>query len=548
MTRPPATGVPLRARTSRAPSSGPARSSTAPHAAPAAVAAKAPADSPTDGDGQRFSTLQAVRAHWQQRLDQINNIGPDSIREQRAARHLEGLISNDRIKLVGRDQFVVGKDQNGEWYLAATGSGLPLRRRWTSQQDAQAFAQSFTENAPMGDDGKPLDLSDPNTRIATWRSDDNRSISEVIDAAAEKFQRDNATEGAPPATPETPAAPQAPQTPETPEAPEAPALPGNAEPVEGVDGYHYVNDGGSVTLYGPDGQVAATSERGYPPKAKIEGVTVPVPQYPKQGAAVMARLHRAAQNPDQRDRITAAWVMKPGKEGKPAKRVMVFRGTIKGDERDYDAVGSTRAIKWAPSLRAYSTQSNMTEATRDERISEVLSKLARQGRNIHITDETAAGTPGAPANAVDETEALRKAIAEANDTRLSQLKHERWGTLNRTRSEATRKRLNSEIELINEELKRRRKERDEAAARDATSLSDEDIANRIRESQEERGTYGSRKGQEANDVERAIYSERRRRSQALTDDDTDLTTMAEDDLVQAREAVAERVRMHQAAA
>ncbi|WP_328736551.1 SNF2-related protein [Streptomyces bobili] len=515
--------------------------------APAAVAAKAPADSPTDGDGQRFSTLQAVRAHWQQRLDQINNIGPDSIREQRAARHLEGLISNDRIKLVGRDQFVVGKDQNGEWYLAATGSGLPLRRRWTSQQDAQAFAQSFTENAPMGDDGKPLDLSDPNTRIATWRSDDNRSISEVIDAAAEKFQRDNATEGAPPATPETPAAPQAPQTPETPEAPEAPALPGNAEPVEGVDGYHYVNDGGSVTLYGPDGQVAATSERGYPPKAKIEGVTVPVPQYPKQGAAVMARLHRAAQNPDQRDRITAAWVMKPGKEGKPAKRVMVFRGTIKGDERDYDAVGSTRAIKWAPSLRAYSTQSNMTEATRDERISEVLSKLARQGRNIHITDETAAGTPGAPANAVDETEALRKAIAEANDTRLSQLKHERWGTLNRTRSEATRKRLNSEIELINEELKRRRKERDEAAARDATSLSDEDIANRIRESQEERGTYGSRKGQEANDVERAIYSERRRRSQALTDDDTDLTTMAEDDLVQAREAVAERVRMHQAA-
>ncbi|MFM9647764.1 hypothetical protein ACKI1S_16650 [Streptomyces galilaeus] len=521
--------------------------------APAAVAPKATADSPTDGNGQRFSTLQAVRAHWQQRLDQINDIGPDSLLEQRAARHLEGLIGNDRIKLVGRGQFVVGQDHNGLWYLVATGSGSPLRRRWASQQDAQAFAQSFTESAPMGDDGKPLDLSDPNLSTRTWRSDDNRSISEVIEAAAEGFPRDNAAGGGPEATPapaaapQTPAAPQAAETPQAPETPEAPALPGNAEPVEGVDGYHYVNDGGSVTLYGPDGQVAATSERGYPPKAKIDGVTVPVPQYPKQGAAVMARLHRAAQNPDQRDRITAAWVMKPGKEGKPAKRVMVFRGTIKGDQRDYDAVGSTRAIKWAPSLRAYSTQSNMTEATRDERISEVLSKLARQGRNIHITDETAAGTPGAPANAVDETEALREAIANADDTRLSQMKHERWGMLNSSRSEAKRRRLNSEIEMINEELKRRRQERDEAAARDATSLSDDDIANRIRESQEERGMYGARKGQEANEVERAIYSERRRRSQALVDDDTDLTTAAEDDLVKARETIAERVRMHQAA-
>ncbi|MFF7838784.1 hypothetical protein ACFZC6_08210 [Streptomyces ossamyceticus] len=516
-----------------------------------AAAPKAAADSPADGSGQRFSTLQAVRAHWQQRLDQINDLGPDSLREQHAARHLEGLISNDRIKLIGRGQFVVGQDHNGEWYLVATGNGLPLRRRWASQRDAQAFAQSFAENAPMGDDGKPLDLSDPNVRIATWRSDDNRSISEVIDAAAERFQRDNTAEGGPETTPapaaaapETPAAPQAS---ETPEEPQTPAQPGNAEPVEGVDGYHYVNDGGSITLYGPDGRVAATSERGYPPKAKIDGVTVPVPQYPKQGAAVMARLHRAAQNPDQRDRITAAWVMKPGKDGKPAKRVMVFRGTIKGDQRDYDAVGSTRAIKWAPSLRAYSTQSNMTEATRDERISEVLANLARQGRNIHVTDETAAGTPDSLANAVDETEALRTAIANADDPRLSQMKHERWGTLNRTRSEANRRRLNSEIEMINEELKRRRRERDEAAARDATSLSDDDIANRIRESQEERGTYGARKGQEANDVERAIYSERRRRSQTLVDDDTDLTTAAEDDLVKARETVADRVRMHQAA-
>ncbi|MFF7169669.1 hypothetical protein [Streptomyces pseudovenezuelae] len=514
-----------------------------------AGAPKATADRPVDGNGQRFSTLQAVRAHWQQRLDQINDVGPDSLLEQRAARHLEGLISNDRIKLVGRGQFVVGQDHNGEWYLVATGNGSPLRRRWTSQRDAQAFAQSFAENAPMGDDGKPLDLSDPNVRITTWRSDDNRSISEVIDAAAERFQRDNtaAATPTPAAAPETPAAPQAP---ETPEEPKTPALPGNAEPVEDVDGYHYVNDGGSITLYGPDGQVAATSERGYPPKAKIDGVTVPVPQYPKQGAAVMARLHRAAQNPNQRDRITAAWVMKPGKDGKPAKRVMVFRGTIKGDQRDYKAVGSVKAVLWAPTMGpvgAWQTQATMGDATRDERISEVLSNLARQGRNIHVTDETAAGSPNAPANAVDETEALRKTIAEADDVRLEQMKNARFASMYSGRSRTAKDRARAEHDLIDAELTRRREERDEAALQDVTSLSDDDIAHRVRESQEERGMYGARKGQDANDVERAIYSERRRRSQTLVDDDTDLTTAAEDDLAKARETVAERVRMHQAA-
>ncbi|MFF4543628.1 SNF2-related protein [Streptomyces sp. NPDC001406] len=518
-----------------------------------AAAPRAPADSPADGNGQRFSTLQAVRAHWQQRLDQINDMGPDSLREQRAARHLEGLISNDRIKLVGHGQFVVGQDQNGEWYLVATGSGLPLRRRWTSQRDAQAFAQSFTENAPMGDDGKPLDLSDPNTRIATWRSNDNRSISEVIDAAAEKFQRGNAAEGAPAANPAPTAAPEtpaAPQAPETPEVPQAPALPGNAEPVDGVDGYHYVNHGGAITLYGPDGQVAATSERGYPPKVTIDGVVVPVPQYPPQGAQVMARLHLAAQNPQKRDRVTAAWVMKPGKNGQPAKRVMVFRGTIKGDQRDYDAIGSTKAIKWAPTMGpvgSWQTQANMTDATRDERISEVLAKLARQGRNVHVTDETTQGTPDAPGDGGDETAALRREISDATDPQLDRMKNERYAKYRTSRSEANRRRINQEIDLITEEQKRRRQERDEAAIRDASQLSDADIEARVKESQQERGMYGSRRGEPANDVERAIYHERRRRSQALADDNTDLTTMAEEDLAKARDDVAHRVTLHQAA-
>ncbi|MER5222864.1 hypothetical protein [Streptomyces flaveus] len=503
-----------------------------------------------DAGGQRFSTLQAVRAHWRDGRDFALR-APGNVRMQRAAQSLDELIKNDRLKLVGRGQFVVGQDHNGEWYLVTTGTGSKVRRRWGSQRDAQSFARSFVENPPVGDDGKPLDLSDPDTRLATWRSDDNRSIAEVIDAAAEKWQRENTTadntEGAPETTPtpvakpSTPdATPQAPE--EAPEKPQAAALPDNAEAVEGVEGYHFVNDGGSVTLYGPDGQVAASSERGYPPKTKINGVVIPVPQYPESGAEVMARAHRAAQmEPRERDPITAAWVMKNG------KRVMVFRGTIKGNERDYSAVGKVKAVKWAPSLQGYSTQSNMLPATRDDKIQEVLRNLARQDRYVHITDETGQGTPDAPNNALDEDETFRRTIAGATDTQLTAMKQNRWATQARSRSETSRKRIAHELELIDDELKQRRQARDEAAAHDATSLSNADIEARIKESQQERGTYGSRKGEEANDVERAIYAERRRRSQAIVDDDTDPTTLDDAALGRARKAAADRATLHQAA-
>ncbi|MBZ6253607.1 hypothetical protein KVH27_35240 [Streptomyces olivaceus] len=522
---------------------------------PAPAAAKPATPRPADDNapeagGQRFSTMQAVRAHWQVGLDHARRQAPGSVRMQRAAENLDALIKNDRLKLVGRGQFVVGQDHNGEWFLIATGTAAKVRHRWTSQRDAQAFAESFVENAPTGDDGKPLDLSNPKTSLQTWRSNDNRSIHEVLEAAAATFQSQNspADDDQPDIPPYARAEPSAPEAaPKAPETPQTAAPPEDAEPVEGVDGYHYTDADGTITLYGPDGQAAVTSEYGYPPKATIDGVTVPVPRYAPQRAAVMARIHLAANNPDQRDRVTAAWVMKPGKNGGPAKRVMVFRGTIKGDDRDSSAIGNVPAMKWAPSLGGYSTQSNMGEGKRDERITEVLAKLSRQGRNVQIVDETGAGTPNAPTNAVDETEALRKTIAEADDDRLQRMKNELLMASYRSRSEATRRRKQADADLIDEELKRRRQERDEAAARDATSLNDDDIAARIAESQTERGTYGTRKGEDANDVERAIYSERRRRSQALVDDDTDLTTMAEGDLASARSAFADRVRMHQAA-
>ncbi|MEU3201010.1 hypothetical protein [Streptomyces sp. NPDC006996] len=519
-----------------------------------APASPKPAQAPSAAaDGRRFTTLQAVRAHWTEMRTRLSQGGPGT---QNAVPILDTLINDNRLKLVGRGQLVTRRDENGDWLLVATGSGYTLRGqtlhpRFESQEEAQRFGRFLVASGIKGENGEPLDMS--RGAISRWRSEDNRSFSEVVDEALAKWQRERG--GDAPAGQNAPA-PNAPQAqdetgaPAQPEAEPAPAIPEGAEPVDGVDGYHYVNDGGSITLYGPDGQVAATSERGYPPKAKINGVVIPIPQYPKSGAAVMARVHLAAQNPNQRDRITAAWVMKPGKQGQPAKRVMVFRGTIKGDERDYSAVGKVKAVKWAPTMGpvgAWQTQANMGDATRDERIAEVLGNLARQGRTIHVTDETAASSPNAPANAVDETEALRKTIAEADDVRLEQMKNARFASMYSGRSRTAKDRARAEHDLIDAELMRRREERDEAALQDVTSLSDDDIAHRVRESQEERGMYGARKGQDANDVERAIYSERRRRSQALVDDDTDLTTAAEDDLAKAREAVAERVRMHQAA-
>ncbi|MET7573398.1 DEAD/DEAH box helicase family protein [Streptomyces sp. NPDC005492] len=518
-------------------------------------ATPAPATSPATpsapaADGRRFTTLQDVRTHWQgirERLSQHTD--PMS---RAALQKLDSLIADDRLKLVGRGQLVTHRDGDSNWRLVATGSGFTLHPRFETQQEAQRFGRFLVASNIKGEDGKPLDLS--HVTVSKWRSEDNKSFREVVDEALAKLQPEQG--GGAPASQNAPAgdAPQAQNVPDAPQQPEAqpeptPALPDGAQPVDGVNGYHYVNDGGAITLYGPDGQVAATSERGYPPKATINGVVVPVPQYPPQGAQVMARLHLAAQNPQKRDRVTAAWVMKPGKDGKPAKRVMVFRGTIKGDQRDYNAVGKVKAVKWAPTMGpvgSWQTQANMTDATRDERISEVLSNLARQGRNVHVSDETSQGAPDAPGDGGDETAALRREISDATDARLNTMKNERYTKYRSSRSEANRRRLDSEIDLIAEEQKRRRKERDEAAARDATQLSDADIEARVKESQQERGTYGSRRGEPANDVERAIYSERRRRSQALADENTDLTTMAEENLAKARDAVAHRVTLHQA--
>ncbi|MGW3626273.1 hypothetical protein [Streptomyces sp. NPDC000880] len=495
------------------------------------------------GNGRRFSSLQEVRAHWAALRDQEGGRGDGQ------AQVLDALINDNRLKLVGQGQLVTRRNPDGKWKLIATGSAAELHPEFESLPEAQQFGRLLVASNIKGQDGKPLDLSTP--EITRWRSENNQSLPDVVDQVLAKWKQEH---GADPAagpdvqTPTSDVTQQAPEVaPEQPQ-PEPSPLPDGAEPVDGVDGYHYTNDGGSVTVYGPDGQAAATSQRGFPPQATVNGVKFPVPSYPPAGAAVMARAHRASQlPPEERDHVTAEWITFKG------KRVMAFHGTIRGDENDRAAIGSVKAVNRAPSVDpdTWLTMSTMGPSKRDEKIAEVLQNLDRQGRYVVISDGTAkpatADGANAPAAPVDEAEAFQQTIRDASDVELRQMENERWAKQSRIRSESGRRNNQREINALSEERKRRQQEREQAVLRDVTSLSDEDIQARVRQSQEERGTYGSRRGQEANDVDRAVYGERRRRSQAMADDQTDLTGLIDEELAQAREKVGERVRLHQAA-
>ncbi|RLU86251.1 hypothetical protein CTZ27_25065 [Streptomyces griseocarneus] len=540
----------------------------------------------------RYTTLQQVRDNWTQHIAARGT--PSGEQDRQAVRRLQELVNDKRLKLVGDSQFVVRRD-DGDWYLYATSTGQQMPWWFDRQADAKEFAEHIVGTL-QDKDGNALDFSDPEFREfrGNWRSGKGRDYIQEWTAARALWDQDHppkhsiATDrlaeilrrrplgddedqapkaeapeqsaeapkpggepkaqdtpdkqsepsSAPEPAPTDPAA-QAQQT-TSPTAPvgeqpqpAGPSLPADAHPVDGVDGYHYTDDG-EVTVYGPDGQVAATSKPGSPPTATVNGVQFPVPHYPKSRAAVMARAHRAAQmEPEQRDAITATWAFKNG------KRVMLFRGTVKDNDRDYNAVGSVRAIKWAPSLKGYVTQSNMLPVTRDERIAEVLGNLARQGRYVLISDGAKAGS--------DPDKEFRKHLRNAPDERLQWLESERWSKRARVRSESGRRQIQRELDMIGEEKKRRRQERDEAILRDPSTLSDDDLEAQVRRSQDERGMYGARRSEDANELERAVYSERRRRSMAMAEDSADLTGLSEEELDKAREQADSRSRLHQAA-
>ncbi|MCX4976451.1 hypothetical protein [Streptomyces sp. NBC_00620] len=135
-------------------------------------ARKATAAPPSATPGQRFKTLKDVRTHW------------TTLRETASPRdqkNLDVLLANRQLKLAGDGQVVLAKRRDGLWQLVATGNATPFGRAFARQRDAQDVVNQLVASAVRGRDGEPLDLSDPDLSVTDWRSEDNRSLTEVFD-------------------------------------------------------------------------------------------------------------------------------------------------------------------------------------------------------------------------------------------------------------------------------------------------------------------------------------------------------------------------------
>lgn len=550
-------------------------------------AKKTSARRPAASTGQRFTTLQDVRAHWGDLVESLE-AHQDHPRAQKIAKHLENLMGSPRIKLAGKGQFVIRQNPLGGWELLATRDGAPMAWGFDRQKDAQDFANAFVGTV-KGQDGKLLDLSDPD-RTKDWRSDEGLTLHQVwTKARAEwdwdrgdlrspaNFRLEEVMRGADSDKPTAKPAPEAPVVP-TPEAPvevapepaapadapaapqpepTAPSLPADAQPVEGVDGYHYTEDDGRViTVYGPDGQVAVTSSGGYRPTTTINGVTIPVSRYERTASSIMARAHRASQmSPEERDAVTFEWITFKG------KRVMAFRGTVKNDSRDYEAIGSVKAVNWAPTAPgggAYVTMSTMGPEKRDDKIIEVLENLARQGRYVLIKDENqkSGGAPEAPAAAQPSTPEPRldetaKRLRAATNSDLAGQRDNLQMHLITARTDAQKQRARRDLARVKAEIERREAERptpptpEQSPEEAIRALSDRELHNLIAAGAEERGFYSRRRGEQPNEREAAEYAERRRRSMVIADDTTDVTELSDEDLAAARATADGRITLHQ---
>ncbi|MEU6755998.1 SNF2-related protein [Streptomyces sp. NPDC046685] len=553
---------------------------------------------PATPAGPRFKTLQDVRRHWGTRIEELE-ADRNKPQSQRTARHLNALASSNRIKLAGDGQFVVRQNPLGGWELLDTGNGDPMAWGFDRQRDAQDFANAFTGTI-KGKDGKVLDLSDPAFRAQTWRSEDDLTLHQVWTRARAQWDRDRgnhrspanfrleevmrgtgndetstqqqdaaqpAAEASPAAAPEQreqapgSPAPEVPAEEVAPEVPLGPSLPDGAEPVANVEGYHFTraDDGRAATVYGPDGEVAVTSTGGYRPTATINGVTIPLPRYGNLDVAIMARAHRAAQlPPGQRDAITAEWITFKG------RRVMAFRGTVKGDDQDHAAVGSVKAINWAPSAPgggAWVTMSTMGPEKRDDKVIEVLSNLARQGRYVLISDENQKNktpdassvrttAPAAPERSEPRLTEAQKVLRAKSESTLKGIEDNLKHHLIAANTPARRDKIRRELADVRAEIARREAEKPveeqtpESAEERLRALSDQELNQRIRRGTDERGIYGSRRGEAPTDQEHAELAERRRRSALIADDTTNVTGLSNEDLAAARENVSALITQH----
>ncbi|NEA53578.1 DEAD/DEAH box helicase family protein [Streptomyces sp. SID13666] len=152
--------------------------------------------------GARFADTAAVRRHW---TDRANDTSLPIEEKQRNA--LKAMAEDPDLEITRSGHFALRRRQADHgapltWYLTATGNGLMLPSSdFEKKNDAEAAAD-FLHARMLGKDGKPLDFSDPDVPLLTWRSDRN----EDAGAALERVRKDQARRNGAGLPPQEPAA------------------------------------------------------------------------------------------------------------------------------------------------------------------------------------------------------------------------------------------------------------------------------------------------------------------------------------------------------
>ncbi|MFE3139645.1 hypothetical protein [Streptomyces scopuliridis] len=515
----------------------------------------------------RFTTLQDVRANWSQQAAALRASGREQDRS--AARDLDALVKEQRLKLVGDGQFAARRVE-GDWYLYAAGTGQQMPWWFDGQADAKGFAEHIVGKL-KDQDGNALDFSDPKFADyrRNWRSAEGRDYQQEWTAARalwdqehppkhsiatdrlaetlrrrpfgddeEQAPRADAPAGPPPAPGGADETPQGRKTPDEqsesapepgpeasasqPEEAPEPAIDGrpagvpvDAEPVEGVDGYWATSwNPGPIAVYGPDGARIATVVGGYNDRhATVDGVYVPIGNNLNIADQIIARHHLATTDPAQADHVHLAWTTHKG------KRVLAVRGTIKNDARDDRAVGAAGKLAWSPVQNARITGTQWKPETRDRKAADILAAFIRQGRNVRVTDEDTNADAPEPQRLDEDAKKLRAmSDADLRGHRDNLKIHTQVAT-----TPARKQRARAALQKVEVELDRRRIARNTEDSRDETeakpspqdraaSMSDDELTAAIGRSESDRGTHGSRRGDLLNEEEQALYADRRRRS------------------------------------
>ncbi|AKN68752.1 hypothetical protein QR97_02090 [Streptomyces sp. PBH53] len=557
----------------------------------------------------RFTTLQQVRDHWAQRAATLRNSGNESDRQMARGldaliKDSRLKLVGDGQFVVHRNEgdwylHATGTGQQMPWWFDRQADakafaehivgtlkdkdGTPLdfsdprfadyRRQWRSAE-GRDYIQEWTAARALWDQEYPPKHSIATDRLAETlrrRPFGDEDTAERQEQPTPEQSRDEEDTDAGNAKPEqsqpvddTPAKDERAPAADTPENPQAtsgqqgetpepatdgrPAgVPEDAEPVEGVDGYWTTWSDGNVTVYGPDGKLIGRVVGGYGDRhAKVDGIHIPIGDNLRSADQIIARHHLATVDPAKADRVHLAWTTHKG------KRVLAVRGTIKDNPQDDRAVSAAGKLAWSPVQNARITGTQWKPETRDRKAADILAAFVRQGRNVRVTDEDANTTAGTPQQLDEDTKRLR-AMSEsdlrqhrenlkihAQVATTPQRKKRARDALAKVEAELDRRRIADQNEADRQQSEQRQSPQERAAA-----MSDADLTEAIRSSERDRGTYGSRRGDLLNEDERAMYADRRRRTNDRLAPFGALEDLSDDDLAAYVNELGNRQRVHE---